>query len=527
MNQKGLWLFILFALLSMNLYPQSRLKRFVIEQKPTPGFIVYVDHPDCAVIIVNSAIPGLFFESNMARIKEQSYSELESRYKIFIYPEKQIITVKASGFLEAQLPIFSNLSAKQTFVFQINEALETLGKGSLSLSSEPSGASIQMEGIPTGGIKTPHTFDDLLAMQHQVTLSSYRYQDTTFVAIVKRNQDVQINTRMRPAWVELSIETEPKGSSVYLNEIYRGITPITFQGIEYGLDAGTYQLKIVPMSAHREPIIRELKLNPGAKEFFRLQHRDNSGLVRIVPTHTPCNVYVNGTLDTSLSDLRDRRLSVVVYDFRAVYTGPHSKAFSPFERRVQIESGDEISIPVKFNPRQQALALKANVSDYTIHLFDTETGLTTRYSDPESIPPLFAGNYSITATKHGYKDWKQDIEINHTDVFLDINFEAYSANYPRRIALWRASKYTSGTALLAALGATAYYGLSAFQNYSDYKNTSSSVDATQYKQDAIDARNMAFTCAGIDVVGGLWLYYSFVRQRHWQEVMERESRGGK
>jgi hypothetical protein len=332
---------------------------------------------------------------------------------------------------------------------------------------------------------------------------------------------------MRPAWVELSIETEPKGSSVYLNEIYRGITPVTFQGIEYGLDAGTYQLKIVPMSAHREQITQELKLEPGSKEFLRLHHRDNSGLVRIVPTHTPCNVYVNGTLDASLSDLRDKRLSVGVYDFKAVYTGPHSNAFAPFERRVQIESGDEISIPVKFNPRRQALALKANVSDYTIHIFDSETGLTTKYSDLESIPLLYAGNYSVTATKHGHKDWKQDFEINYTDVHLNVNLTAFKSNYPRKIALWKVSKYTTGTALIAALGATAYYGLSAYQSYSDYQNASSSVNATQYKQDALDARNMAYTCAGIDIIGGLWLYFSSVRQGHWQEVMDRESRGDK
>ncbi|MDD2229282.1 MAG: SUMF1/EgtB/PvdO family nonheme iron enzyme [Candidatus Cloacimonetes bacterium] len=240
--------FILLLLLTLQIVSicaQTRLKRFEIIAKETSQFSINVDHPDCAVLSVYSAITGLKFESNMGKIKAQNYLPRESRYVIFLYPEKQKISVKCPGYIESEFPIFNNLKAKQQFSYEINEALGTQGKGNLNISSDPSGAEIIIDGVPIPNLITPRTIQDLLAMQYNVPIKSSKYRDSTFVATVNTNQDTYFKINLKPTFGELNIISMPSNARVFINEEFRGYTPLNLSGRKNGLAEGTYIVRLI------------------------------------------------------------------------------------------------------------------------------------------------------------------------------------------------------------------------------------------------------------------------------------------
>ena len=226
------------------LLAQTRLKYFEILERNTPLNELHVAHQDCAVIVVHSAIQGLYFESNMSQIKTQEHSPRESRYRIYIYPHKQIITVKAVGFREAALPIFSNPVQRGIYTFEINEAVPVSGKGNYTLTSDPMGAEIAIDGIPDVKVYTPHTFEGYIANNYSVTLKLKGYEDYKHSMQIVSGETGSHTARLIATYGELIVSTEPQNCELYINDVFVANTPIGLVGPSNGLRPGSYKLSL-------------------------------------------------------------------------------------------------------------------------------------------------------------------------------------------------------------------------------------------------------------------------------------------
>ncbi len=110
-----------------------------------------------------------------------------------------VLTLKKSGY--ADLPITVSVIANQQFTLT-SAAQTTLAQlGTLSLTSEPAGATIWVDGENTGEV-TPKNIS-VESGNHTVTLQFTDYSDTTFITQVTGTGTVTENIFMKPNFITM------------------------------------------------------------------------------------------------------------------------------------------------------------------------------------------------------------------------------------------------------------------------------------------------------------------------------------
>ncbi|MFH0862085.1 MAG: PEGA domain-containing protein [Candidatus Altiarchaeota archaeon] len=119
-----------------------------------------------------------------------------------------------------------------------NITLESLGPGSLSVSSNPSNAFIYLDGVGVG--MTLRLLSGLSAGQHNLTVRKTGYSDYVGVVTVYPGQTttVYVDFYSLPATGTLKIDSVPQGASITLDGASSGVTPVTL----YDVAAGTHPL---------------------------------------------------------------------------------------------------------------------------------------------------------------------------------------------------------------------------------------------------------------------------------------------
>ncbi len=336
-------LILIIILFSFTILLSAQLKEFEIREIPAPaGIALVMDHPDCAQLVIHSQIVGLRFDSNMAGIREQRHLPREDKYLIFITPVRQIVTVKASGFIENQLGSTFELNAKERKYYVINEQKQVSGsgKGSFTLDSVPGGALIQIEGIPGFREHTPYRFRDYLAMNYEITLSLDGYDDIHYRMQILPDQEDSKTLNLHANFAELVITSTPN-ARLTLNGSDKGNTPQSFEGGQNGLKAGEYT---ITLKRDRYNDIEEtvnLKIGDKIIKRYQLEPLFTEVIINSNPQNS--SVYLDEKLlgRTPLELMgEDKALNSGEYTLRIV---PSNSAFTAIEQRITLKSGDLFS----------------------------------------------------------------------------------------------------------------------------------------------------------------------------------------
>ncbi len=519
-------LFIVLCILPVAALAQ--VKFFEIKSIAAPTrYSLNIDHPDCGQIVVYSSLPRLIFESNMVGIQETKYIPLESKYVIFLRPIRQKIVVKSPGFIEAELWGPGTPRPKDVVdYFSIEERQQEAGKGDFTLITDPPGAEITIDQFPVFKEFSPYTFEQFGAQSMGIALKKERYQTLNTTIVIEANKARTQSFSLQPAWADLEISSEPSGSSVYLNGVYKGVTPLFLSGASKGLDPGTYQIELRPDSDLYASYSGKVMLHEQSKETLDIVHEDISVMLAIDPSHSPLQVYLDDKINTALSNQRSERVVQGKYIMRAVYTGDYSNAFEPVEYNLELKAGQDHTQRVQFKPRTAYLDLEINIPTFDLELQHAQSGKTLRYKDQQEPILLYAGDYSLKLSNPGYRTESQDFRISDRDLALSFTLVELDKIYQLNITLWKTSKYSSGSVFLASLGATAVFGIQFLSNYNDYNKATNASKAEAYRADAV--RNLGFTLslAGVDILGASWMLYSRHKQRQWQarHLAEKEGR---
>lgn len=114
------------------------------------------------------------------------------------------------------------------------------GTGDLLVTSSPSGAAVYLNGNYQGVTTqsgNPLDITDLTAATYTVILKKSGYQDYTTTVRIVGGQTAQVaaalqSTGTPPAGtVSAEIQSTPEGADVYINNIYKGMTPVNFQNV--------------------------------------------------------------------------------------------------------------------------------------------------------------------------------------------------------------------------------------------------------------------------------------------------------
>ncbi|MDN7024474.1 PEGA domain-containing protein [Methanoculleus sp. FWC-SCC1] len=112
--------------------------------------------------------------------------------------------------------------------------------GYISVTSSPSGASVSVDGVYKGQTSDGQALvvGSLTAGSHTVTLSLSGYQDYSTSVSVQSGVTTPVSVAMTPLppgpTGSISVSSSPSGANVYLDDAYKGITPLTLTGVATG-----------------------------------------------------------------------------------------------------------------------------------------------------------------------------------------------------------------------------------------------------------------------------------------------------
>jgi hypothetical protein len=156
----------------------------------------------------------------------------------------------------------------------------------LNIDSIPSGARVFIDKSFRG--TTPFKVEDMIEGEHTVRWEKLGYDNHEMKIAVKEKDKLNLVPRLSEKPGTLNIVCAPKGSSVYLNDQYKGTTPIKIDGLK----AGSYTIKVEKEGY--KSLIRTEELGRGEKLSLRLELIDLCGSIKIVTEPHGVDVYMNG-----------------------------------------------------------------------------------------------------------------------------------------------------------------------------------------------------------------------------------------
>jgi uncharacterized protein (TIGR02145 family) len=228
---------------------QAQLKEFSVSELPRPEVAVVQANTkfnDDALLLVYTTIENLEFRSSLGGIDKVSYNSTASRYEVLVKPKKQMIFVAKAGFIENKVSTL-NPNPKEVLYFKVEEKntfdFNKLNPGKLSINSNPTGASISLNGIPVA-TKTPFT-GELNPGPTRIQLNKAKYQTLDTIMNVQSSTEEVLTINLKPSTLWLNITSNPTSAQVRLDGIIIGTTPLSKElDLTDKSKQGTHSLKI-------------------------------------------------------------------------------------------------------------------------------------------------------------------------------------------------------------------------------------------------------------------------------------------
>ena len=114
---------------------------------------------------------------------------------------------------------------------EVNER-PTTPKGSISITSDPSGANVHLDGTYMG--KTPISLDNVVSGSHTIELTKSGYKSKMLAVSLSAGGAENIRESLEPLTGSISISSDPSGANIYLDGMYKGTAPTTISGLLSG-----------------------------------------------------------------------------------------------------------------------------------------------------------------------------------------------------------------------------------------------------------------------------------------------------
>ena len=276
--------------------------------------------------------------------------------------------------------------------------------GTLSLSSEPDSAEIEIDGKTYGYTPFKDSFEQ---GQHKIRLTKDGYKPYEKIVTVKRDETTDVAAALEMLPGSLSLDSEPTGAALFINGIDYGVTPYKRDSIE----AGDYTVRMTKDGF--DTLEQTVTVHPGEPMERTFTLEANTGSIVLTVNPPGVNIYLDGKFicrTEAESKSRDISKRVTVRNLSA---GEHTITVSNKHAKPDVKS---ITVTVGKGRTVQ-------VPEVTLWLPDTEIVLkngskyTGRLSDKyaeDSKKIAFRHSAGITS-EYNRDDIKEIIPLNIND----------------------------------------------------------------------------------------------------------------
>ena len=205
---------IISIFFSSALFAQT-LQEFDLQEISEQQISLFVDHPNEAAYIFYTAINGLTVVSSTGGIV--SSQQEATKLTVFLRPERQVLTLKAPGFIEKKIAVES-ISAKQAKFFRLNPREENYNpeKGNYEIKTIPTGCLLKIDGFPTFKQFTNFELKDFEVKKYRINLSKPDYFPLDTLIEIRQGIKQSSVFKLRSKFATLSLKA-PATLSVKIN----------------------------------------------------------------------------------------------------------------------------------------------------------------------------------------------------------------------------------------------------------------------------------------------------------------------
>ena len=341
-------------------------------------------------ILVNEAVGGLVVNSNPSGATVSLDNQSVGTTPITLSNIKtgsHIIRLSYPGYGDRQRTI---IIRPHQYEYVMEMLIPPVNMGSLSVDSNPRGASIYLDDNYRG--ETPARIDFIPIGVHTLKLSKDGYRDYVQQVLIEANRTTPVSANLiyEPTTFRIRIDSNPSGARVYIDGIYRGITP-TYNSISSGLYSIRLELEGFKDYETTIRLTEDTTLN------ISLERAEGALVVFSNPPNA--EVYIDGTY-YGRTPITIQRLSTGRKTVQLKLSG-----YADWKDDVHIEAGEIAQINATLR-LAGTLQVSSAPSGAKVYLDGNYLGVTPFTSS--NIPE---GHHNLMVELFGYKPWEGIIEI--------------------------------------------------------------------------------------------------------------------
>ncbi len=303
---------------------------------------------------------------------------------ISVQPGTYNITLKLPGY-----KVYSEfITVESGKELNISVALQPLPV-SLTITSEPSGASVYINGAYKG--TTPLTLS-VTPGTYEVKLTKQGYKNYMTTVELSPDKSKTLSVTLSPIYGRVQITSIPSGAKVYVNSSYKGMTPLSLS-----LPPGMYTIKVSKQGYKNYETT--LILSAGEHKAISVTLTPAFGHVTVTSTPSGASVYIDGKY-AGTTPLENYKLS----------TGEHTvkvekEGYETYTTKVDVSPGGTATVSATLRPLPVKLSITSKPSGASVYINGAYKGTT-----PLTLS-LTPGTYDVRIVKKGYKTWEKSVTV--------------------------------------------------------------------------------------------------------------------
>ncbi|HJJ48405.1 MAG TPA: PEGA domain-containing protein [Methanocorpusculum sp.] len=276
--------------------------------------------------------------------------------------------------------------------------------GYLYVNSSPDGCSLYVDGRYQG--KTPISVT-LETGRHSVSLAKSGYDEYNTTVGINTGSETTLYPTLYKKVSEgyLSVNSNPSGADVYIDNCYRGTTPLTLY-----LSSGTYDVLI--KKPDYKPYSSTVSVKDGKTSTLsaNLQSDNSYGYVTVITVPGGAAVYVDGAY-FGTTPINGGGVTLGPYTSATTHTVMVSAdGYASQSQTFSVSSGQTKTMQFALEKDQNAkgsVAVSSSPSGAYIYIDNLFYGMT-----PVTIPGLEKGSHILKLSAAGYNDYQDTFTLN-------------------------------------------------------------------------------------------------------------------